>query len=85
MYAIRSYYDSAIGTEHGYRRSRRHILDVITSYSIHYTKLYELIVGIVIGTVSSIYVASPLALWLGISRANMAVRKTPEEEAESMP
>ncbi len=44
-----------------------------------------LIVGIVIGTVSSIYVASPLALWLGISRANMAVRKTPEEEAESMP
>jgi preprotein translocase subunit SecF len=44
-----------------------------------------LIVGIVIGTVSSIYVASPLALWLGISRATMAVKKTPEEEAESMP
>jgi preprotein translocase subunit SecF len=44
-----------------------------------------LIVGIVIGTVSSIYVASPLALWLGISRANMVARKTPEEEAESSP
>jgi preprotein translocase subunit SecF len=44
-----------------------------------------LIVGIVIGTVSSIYVASPLALWLGISRANMAAKKTPEEEAESRP
>jgi preprotein translocase subunit SecF len=44
-----------------------------------------LIVGIVIGTVSSIYVASPLALWLGISRTNMAAKKTPEEEAESSP
>ena len=44
-----------------------------------------LIVGIVIGTVSSIYVASPLALWLGISRANMAAKKTPEEEADSSP
>ena len=30
-----------------------------------------LIVGILIGTVSSIYVASPLALWLGVSRVNM--------------
>jgi preprotein translocase subunit SecF len=44
-----------------------------------------LIVGIMIGTVSSIYVASPLALWLGISRTNMAVKKAPEEEAESRP
>ena len=44
-----------------------------------------LIVGIVIGTVSSIYVASPLALWLGISRATMSARKTPEEEAEGRP
>jgi preprotein translocase subunit SecF len=44
-----------------------------------------LIVGIVIGTVSSIYVASPLALWLGISRATMAVRKKPEEEADISP
>jgi preprotein translocase subunit SecF len=44
-----------------------------------------LIVGIVIGTVSSIYVASPLALWLGISRTNMAAKKSPEEEAESRP
>ena len=31
-----------------------------------------LIVGILIGTVSSIYVASPLALWLGVTRADMA-------------
>jgi preprotein translocase subunit SecF len=44
-----------------------------------------LIVGILIGTVSSIYVASPLALWLGISRANMAARKVPEGEADTMP
>jgi preprotein translocase subunit SecF len=44
-----------------------------------------LIVGIVIGTVSSIYVASPLALWLGISRATMAARKKPEEEADISP
>jgi preprotein translocase subunit SecF len=44
-----------------------------------------LIVGIMIGTISSIYVASPLALWLGISRATMAARKKPEEEAEGSP
>jgi preprotein translocase subunit SecF len=44
-----------------------------------------LIVGIVIGTVSSIYVASPLALWLGISRANMIARKAPEENEEGRP
>jgi preprotein translocase subunit SecF len=31
-----------------------------------------LIVGILIGTVSSIYVASPLALWLGVTRADLA-------------
>ncbi|HQU15041.1 MAG: protein translocase subunit SecF [Chromatiales bacterium 21-64-14] len=30
-----------------------------------------LIVGIVIGTFSSIYVASPLALWLGVSKADL--------------
>jgi preprotein translocase subunit SecF len=44
-----------------------------------------LIIGILIGTVSSIYVASPLALWLGISRTTMAARKKPEEEAEGSP
>jgi len=44
-----------------------------------------LIVGILIGTVSSIYVASPLALWLGISRANLAVKKVTEEGADSRP
>ncbi len=36
-----------------------------------------LIVGILIGTVSSIYVASPLALWLGISRTNLTASKRP--------
>lgn len=30
-----------------------------------------LILGILIGTVSSIYVASPLAMWLGVTRRNM--------------
>jgi preprotein translocase subunit SecF len=39
-----------------------------------------LIVGIMIGTVSSIYVASPLALWLGVSRANMFPVKRAESE-----
>lgn len=36
-----------------------------------------LIIGIVVGTYSSIYVASALAVWLGISRADMLV---PERE-----
>jgi len=44
-----------------------------------------LIVGIVIGTVSSIYVASPMALWLGINRANMAPKKASREEADGRP
>lgn len=40
-----------------------------------------LIIGILIGTVSSIYVASPLALWLGVSRANLSpVKKTDSDE-----
>jgi len=39
-----------------------------------------LIVGILIGTVSSIYVASPLALWLGVTRANLAPVKKPGAE-----
>lgn len=37
-----------------------------------------LIVGILIGTVSSIYVASPLALWLGVTRANLMPVKRPD-------
>ncbi len=44
-----------------------------------------LIVGILIGTVSSIYVASPLALWLGITRANMAPVKRPAAETDARP
>jgi preprotein translocase subunit SecF len=44
-----------------------------------------LIVGIVIGTVSSIYVASPLALWLGVSRAIMVPGSKPEGAAEDRP
>jgi preprotein translocase subunit SecF len=44
-----------------------------------------LIVGILIGTVSSIYVASPLALWLGITRANMAPAKRPAAETDARP
>jgi preprotein translocase subunit SecF len=39
-----------------------------------------LIVGILIGTVSSIYVASPLALWLGVTRANLMPVKRVEAE-----
>lgn len=44
-----------------------------------------LIVGIVIGTVSSIYVASPLALWLGVSRAIMVPGSKPDGGAEDRP
>lgn len=44
-----------------------------------------LIVGILIGTVSSIYVASPLALWLGVTRANMVPVKQTEGGSETAP
>ncbi len=44
-----------------------------------------LIVGILIGTVSSIYVASPLALWLGVTRANLAPVKQPGAETDAGP
>jgi preprotein translocase subunit SecF len=44
-----------------------------------------LIIGILIGTVSSIYVASPLALWLGVSRANMVPVKQPGASNETDP
>jgi len=44
-----------------------------------------LIVGILIGTVSSIYVASPLALWLGVSRANLVPAKRPDEDPDARP
>jgi preprotein translocase subunit SecF len=41
-----------------------------------------LIVGILIGTVSSIYVASPLALWLGVTRTTMIPVKRTTTDAE---
>ncbi len=44
-----------------------------------------LIIGILIGTVSSIYVASPLALWLGVSRANLVPEKKPDEDSDERP
>jgi preprotein translocase subunit SecF len=44
-----------------------------------------LIIGILVGTVSSIYVASPLALWLGVTRANLAPVKRPGAEADAGP
>lgn len=44
-----------------------------------------LIVGILIGTVSSIYVASPLALWLGVTRANLMPVKRPDVQDAQEP
>lgn len=44
-----------------------------------------LILGILIGTVSSIYVASPLALWLGITRANMVPDMKAEGSVDERP
>ena len=44
-----------------------------------------LIVGILIGTVSSIYVASPLALWLGVTRANLAPVKRQDTGRDDVP
>jgi preprotein translocase subunit SecF len=44
-----------------------------------------LIIGILIGTVSSIYVASPLALWLGITRANLAPVRRAGAETDVRP
>lgn len=41
-----------------------------------------LIVGIMIGTISSIYVASPFAMWLGVTRANMVPVKRSATEIE---
>jgi len=44
-----------------------------------------LIIGILIGTVSSIYVASPLALWLGVSRADLLPDKRTGDESDGRP
>lgn len=44
-----------------------------------------LIVGICIGTFSSIYVASPLAMWLGVSRADLMPARKEMTEADRRP
>ncbi len=44
-----------------------------------------LIVGIVIGTYSSIYVASPIILALGISKADLMVSKIEQDELDKIP
>ncbi len=44
-----------------------------------------LIVGIVIGTLSSIYVASPLALWLGVTRQDLMPVKKDTAQADQRP
>jgi len=44
-----------------------------------------LIIGIVVGTYSSIYIASPVALALGVSRADLLVPAPPEEGQERPP
>jgi len=44
-----------------------------------------LIVGIFVGTYSSIYVAGILALWLGVSRHDMMPVKKEGDQAESLP
>ena len=41
MYAIRSYYARKLNADAGIMISASHNPAVITSYSIHYTKLYE--------------------------------------------
>jgi preprotein translocase subunit SecF len=44
------------------------------------------LIGILVGTYSSVYVASAAALALGISKQNlMPVKKEGEEEAEELP
>ncbi|ORU93146.1 MAG: preprotein translocase subunit SecF [Cycloclasticus sp. symbiont of Poecilosclerida sp. N] len=44
-----------------------------------------LIVGVVIGTYSSIYVASPITLALGITKADMIVVKVDQDELDKIP
>jgi preprotein translocase subunit SecF len=44
-----------------------------------------LIVGVLIGTYSSIYVASPITLALGISKADLIIVKVDQEELDKIP
>lgn len=44
-----------------------------------------MIVGILVGTVSSIYVASPFALWLGVSRADFLPKARSDDKPDSRP
>ncbi len=44
-----------------------------------------LIVGVLIGTYSSIYVASPVTLALGITKADLLVVKVDQEELDKIP
>ncbi len=53
--------------------------EVVHGFSI------ALIVGICIGTFSSIYVASPLAMWLGVSRADLMPVRKEMTEADRRP
>ncbi|MEW5756419.1 MAG: protein translocase subunit SecF [Pseudomonadota bacterium] len=53
--------------------------DIIHSFSM------TLIVGIVVGTFSSIYVASAFALMMGVSRADLLPPPKEEVEADNMP
>ncbi|MGH8559933.1 MAG: protein translocase subunit SecF [Methylococcales bacterium] len=56
------------------------VLALLGGESIHNFSL-ALIVGVVFGTCSSIYVASPLALWLGVTPADMI---PPEKEGQKI-
>ncbi|HIG79124.1 MAG TPA: protein translocase subunit SecF, partial [Cycloclasticus sp.] len=44
-----------------------------------------LIVGVLVGTYSSIYVASPITLALGISKADLIIVKVDQEELDKIP
>jgi len=44
-----------------------------------------LIVGIVVGTYSSVYVASPITLALGISKADLVIVKVDQDELDKIP
>ena len=44
-----------------------------------------LIVGVIIGTYSSIYVASPITLALGISKADLVIVKVDQDELDKIP
>ncbi len=43
-----------------------------------------LIIGVVVGTYSSIYTASPVVLWLGVSKEDLIPPKKEGEEQQSV-